>query len=257
MKKNNWLVPGLIVAGITLILLSVWIPQHRFPLGFSHDKIARLTEKTGTVLFRNNEMPAEIEAGLKHEFESRDTLRTGDGAEAVIQFHSGGQFRMLGNTELLLERLENGNTLAMVKTGDITVEKFGSPSFWVRSEGRLYNAADYALLDKRAPVLGGRPREAGANEQISQLEIENVLTGKKNDFFKCFGQLIQRDPQASGQVMLAFTIENQGTTTKLEISKSDIRDAAFKSCLLEVVARTRFRAFDGSPVATVFPLKFE
>ena len=80
---------------------------------------------------------------------------------------------------------------------------------------------------------------------------------KKNDFFKCFGQLIQKNPLASGQVLISFTIEKMGSTTKVEISKSDILDSSFKSCLIEVVARTHFRAFSGASITTVFPLKFE
>jgi hypothetical protein len=43
----------------------------------------------------------------------------------------------------------------------------------------------------------------------------------------------------------------------VEIAKSDIADPHFKNCLSEVVARTRFRSFNGEPIATVFPLKFE
>ena len=94
-------------------------------------------------------------------------------------------------------------------------------------------------------------------EQISQIEIENILNTKKNDFFKCFGQLIQKKPLASGQVLISFTIEKGGNTSKVEVSKSEINDVSFNSCLIEVVSRTHFRAFSGGPIATVFPLKFE
>lgn len=258
MKKNNWIVPGLIVLGIALIVVSTWAPQKKFDLGFSK-KMGRVIEKTGHVTFQNSGMPADTEVNLNYAIDTRDLFRTDSESEALIEFNSGGQFRLAEKSEILIDKLDNGNPLVVVRTGDIFIEKFGkAPSFWVRKDGQIYTAVDYALVDKKN---ASRLREAvpakQSKEQITQMEIENILNSKKNDFFKCFGQLIQKNPQASGQVLISFTIEKQGHTSKVEISKSEIVDASFKSCLMEVVARTHFRAFSGSPVATVFPLKFE
>ena len=59
---------------------------------------------------------------------------------------------------------------------DIFVEKFGEKtSFWVRTEGQLFSAADYVLVDKKS---GSRLKEPtpqqNDREQISQVEIENI-----------------------------------------------------------------------------------
>lgn len=259
MKKNNWLVPVLITTGIALIFFSTWLPQNNFKLSFFQKKMATIIEKTGSVKFQNNEMPFAIDVKPADNVESRDLLRTDVDSEVLIEFNNGGQLRILQKSEVLIDTLENGTPVIVIRTGDVSIEKFGkAPSFWVRKNGQIYNAADYALIDKTDSY---KPSEtlpdSFSKEHVSQIEIETILNAKKNDFFKCFGQLIQKNPQAAGQVLISFVIEKQGHTTKVEITKSDITDHNFKACLQEVVARTRFRSFSGTPITTVFPLKFE
>lgn len=204
-------------------------------------------------------MPAETKLEAKQKLEALDTLRTNPESDILVQFADGGQFRLAEKSEVVLDLLDNGSPLVVIRSGEISIEKFGaSPSFWVRSEGQLYSAADYVIVDKRsARHLKDESPKNPDREQITQAEIEGVLNAKKADFFKCFGQLIQKKPQAAGQMLISFTIETQGYTSQIEISKADINDAQFKSCLGEVVSRTKFRAFAGNPITTVFPLKFE
>ncbi len=253
------IVPGLIATGVALILFSTWSPQSNFQLSFFEKKLALVIEKTGSVKIQNNEMPAATEVKATDKVVNRDILRTDVSSEVLIEFTNGGQIRITEKSEVLMDRLDNGTPLVVIRIGEIFIEKFGrEPSFWVRKDGQIYNSVDYALIDKKNAL---RLREAlpaaQTKDQISQVEIESVLNSKKNDFFKCFGQLIQKNPQASGQVLISFTIEKQGHTTKVEISKSEIPDVNFKICLQEVVARTRFRSYSGNPTTTIFPLKFE
>jgi hypothetical protein len=258
MKKSNWFVPGLISVGIVLILLSIWSPQNKF--SFSKSNFAKLVERSGVVKIQNNEMPAEVQVKPGYSIEVRDVLRTEADSEGVVEFNGGGQFRIGPDSEVLLDAHENGSPVVVVRTGEIFVEKFGKPEqgFWVRSEGQLYSAVDYVLIDKRnaAKLSEAIPSQA-ASEQLTQVEIENTLNAKRTDFFKCFGQLIQRNPQAAGSVLISFTIERQGFPSKVEISKTEIADSSFRSCLVEVVSRTKFRAFAGNAITTVFPLRFE
>ena len=259
MKRNNWVVPSLVIVGIVLIFFSIWAPQNNFQLGFSKKNLASIIEKTGSVKVQNSEMPLASDVKPGYTLESRDILRTDTNSEVLVEFNNGGQFRLAEKSEVLVDKLDSGTPLVVIRTGEIFIEKFGkAPSFWVRKEGQIYSAVDYALVDKKnSSRLTEAIPDQQNKDQISQMEIETILNSKKNDFFKCFGQLIQKNPQASGQVLISFTIEKQGSTSKVEIAKSDINDMSFKSCLLEVVARTRFRPFNGNTIATVFPLKFE
>ena len=204
-------------------------------------------------------MPEPIQLKINYNLHAKDVLRTDANSDALIQFTNEGQFRLTENSEVLLDVLENQEPVVIVKSGDVLVEKFGrAPSFWIRKEGQSLSALDYALADKKnAPKLKDTLSNNGQSNTLSQADIESVMAGKKNDFFKCFGQTLQKNPQARGQILIAFQIEKNGQTTKIEISKSEIQDNSFKTCLLEVVARTQFKTFSGSAISTIFPLKFE
>lgn len=259
MKLNNLFAPGLIVLGTGLIAISVFSPQKRISSLFQSKAIANVIEKDGTVFFQNNQMPLPSEVESKQSLAARDLLRTSEESEILVEFKNGGQARLTEKSEALIDLLNNGQPLIVVRAGEVIIEKFGdAPGFWIRQNGQLYSATDYALLvkDQHSKLTEALP-SSQTLEQISQIEIENTLNAKKNDFFRCYGQLIQRMPQATGQVLLSFTIEKIGRTSQVEVSSSEINDTVFKSCLIEIVSRTRFRVFNGAPVTTVFPIRFE
>lgn len=259
MKKSSWLAPTLIVVGLLLILVSIWAPQQSTKFGFSQNYISTLIEKLGTVKIQNSEVSGFTDVKINQKIKKKTILRTEADSESLIEFKNGGQFRLPEKSEILIDTLENGAPVVVIRNGDIYIEKLGeAPSFWIRADGQIYLAADYAILDKkRASYLKESSSEQTSKGHLSQIEIENTLSLKKNDFFKCYGQLIQKDPQATGLVLISFTIENHGKPKKVVISKSDIQDKNFQSCLQEVVVRSQFRNFSGTPVTTVFPLKFE
>ena len=259
MLNTKWIVPGFLSIGAILVIVSIWGPQSGFSPSRKEASLAYLAEKSGIVTVSNNQMPAPVPAKLNLSLYSRDLIRTDAGADALVQWANQGQFRISEKSEVLIDTLENGHPLVVVRSGEIVVEKFGeAPSFWVRKEGQLLSAVDFALADrKNLPKLKEALPEKDNKSQITQFEIESVLNAKKSDFFKCYGQALQRNATARGQVLISFTIEKLGQTTQIEISKSEINDNAFNSCVMEVVARTQFKSFSGPSVTTVFPMRFE
>lgn len=257
MKK--WLVPALILVGLSLIIVSFWTPKNQSGRDSSEEQIAHVVEKSGEVRVSNNEMPESVSLRVNSSLKAHDLVQTSDHADVAIQWKNEGQFRVMEKSEVLMDQLDNGQFLVVVRSGDIFIEKFGeAPSFWVRKEGQLLSASDFALSDKSKLSKLKDPVPTKASEgQVSQAEIETILNAKKTDFFKCYGQVLQRNPQAQGSVLISFTILNQGQTAKVEVSRTDINDSQFKSCLTEVVARTQFKSFTGAPITMVFPLKFE
>jgi hypothetical protein len=257
MKK--WLVPALLLIGSSLVVISIWSPKSQKGRGASEDQIAFVVEKTGDAHVANNEMPEAVVLKVNSSLNAKDIVTTGDNSDVAIQWKNEGQFRVLEKSEVLLDQLDNGQFLIVVRSGDLYIEKFGSTPFWIRKDGQMLNASDFALSDKSklSKLKDPVPAKSSTDVQLSQADIEALLNSKKTDFFKCYGQVLQRNAQAQGSVLIAFTILNQGQTTKVEVSKSDINDTHFKACLTEVVSRTQFKAFSGPPITTVFPLKFE
>ena len=258
MKIKTWLFPGLIVLGTILIFVSTLLPKSSRK-AVSESDLAFLNEKSGSVTVKNYEMPEPIQLKTNFSLHPKDVVKTDSNSDALIQFNNEGQLRLAENTEVLLDVLDNQAPVVIVKSGDVFVEKFGAkPSFWIRKDGQSLSAIDFALADKKnAPKLKDQIPNKLDNETLSQNDIEVNMAARKSDFFKCYGQALQKDLTARGSVMLAFTIEKNGQTSKIEVSKSDIQDNTFKTCLMEVVARTQFKSFTGAAINTVFPLKFE
>lgn len=243
-----------------MILVSLLLPMRSF--NFMNKKaFAVVVEINGAATVQGLDQVDSI--SLKKEMKLRhlDLIKTEAATEVLIVLpETGGEFRIMENSEALLEEMDSGATLVTLRQGDVLVDKFGQkPSFWVRKEGRQLSAMDYALTyEKNADLLRANGQMVqGSNDFLSQGKIEEILNGKKSDFFRCYGQLIQKTEQAHGQVLLSFEILPLGKVSKVEITKSDIEDSSFKACITEVVARTMFPRFSGEAITTVFPLKFE
>lgn len=261
---QKWLVPGLICVGTLLIIFSIWSPKNQFLPNPTFEKnsltaIATAVEVNGDCQISNFQMPSSIPLKLNSIIKPRDIIRTGENSDVVIQLQNEAQFRLTDKSEIIIDQLDNGSPLIIIRSGEIYVEKFGNkPSFWVRKDGQLLSALDFALSDKSYLNKLKEPIPIQSeSDQMSQTEIETILNNKKNDFFKCYGQVLQKNSQARGSVLISFSIQNFGQTQKIEVTQSDIDDPIFKSCLTEVVARTQFKKFSGNPITTVFPLKFE
>ncbi len=263
---KNKIIIGLICLGLILISLSLISTEKSFDL-FSNSSLAQITdiqsEQSSGVKTHGLDQYEETIAKTGMKLRHLDIVKTLQESEVVLELtETKGQIRLLENSEVLIEKSDDQTLLITVRFGDIIVEKFGaSPSFWVRKDGRQLTAQDYALSsEKNMEVLrslGQQQSVATDNNTLSQAKIEEILSSKKSDFFRCYGQLIQKAELAQGQVLISFEISNRGQVIKIDIARSDIEDKSFKSCLVEVVARIKFPKFEGKSVTTVFPLKFD
>lgn len=260
---KNWIVPGIIILGILIFIASLVMPTKKLTALLNTSALARVIEINGTATTQGLD---EVDtADLKKEtlIKNLDLIKTESDTEVTFLLsESQGEFRLLENAEALIEEVEPGLVLITLRQGDLLVDHFGKkPSFLIRKEGKQLSAMDYALSHEKN-VDQFRKKGQLLNTQrdsstLTQLQVEEILSTKKSDFFRCYGQLIQKTEQAHGQVILSFEISNMGKITKIEITKSDIDEPQFKSCLSEVIARTQFPRFKGNPMTMVFPLKFE
>ena len=257
---KNWIVPGIILLGVLIIIFSLVAPVKTFTF-FDKKYIATVAGLTGSA---NAQGLDQIDASsLKKDskIKNLDIIKTDASSEVIIVLEdTGGEFRLTEKSEALIELLDSGSILITVRQGDLLVDQFGrQPSFWIRKEGRQLTAMDYALsYDKNSELFKKQGKSFFTETTtLSQSKIEEIISAKKTDFFRCYGQLIQKQEQAHGQVVISFEISSIGKVVKVDITKSDLQDTAFKACISEVVARTSFPRFSGDNITTVFPLKFE
>ena len=254
---KSWFVPGIIILGLLLIVASLVAPDQSIDL-LQKKFVATVIDINGSALTQGLDQIDSIQLKKDSKIKNLDLIKTDAGSDALIVLAgTGGEFRLEENSEALIEETESGTVLVTVRQGELMVYEFGKkPSFDIRKEGRQLSAMNYALSnEKNADHIRKSGKSFTIDETVlTQSKIEEILNSKKSDFFRCYGQLIQKTEQAHGQVILSFEISSIGKVIQVDITKSDINDSVFKSCVSEVVARTQFPRFSGT---TVFPLKFE
>lgn len=267
LAKKNRLVISLLVAGLGLIGLSLYFSFFNSSTSLSESPLAYVTRETGRafVLKRGLAGKEAIERRLSlYDFNSVETNDTG---EAVLSFDSGFKIRMFNNALVTLEKIKDQkrfHILVIVRSGEVRVDGFGQEGdLFISKNGERISASDYnGSLLARTPTIAPDPEDfeappAPTDQGLSEEEIAAGIQRHRTSFFKCYTQLLQREPTAKGKASLSFTIENNGKMSLAEVTASEIKNSDFKKCLLEVLRRVEFRSFKGPAISTLFPLKFE
>lgn len=277
---KNKFIPGFIILGLGLIAVSLFLPNQK-GLVFFDKNIATVVHVNGTAQIESADQITPIPVEKNTKISNLDTIRTNEKSDIQIQILPfKAEIRVSEQSILFFEKLKNGQLILTVKEGQVEIENLGqinvssnssdsdssvknSETFWIRKDGRQLSAMDYYISyqnnsdSQNARKLKGELFAQNNNEVISQSKIEEILNSRKNDFFRCYGQLIQKSEPSHGQVLLSFEISPNGKVQKVEVSKTEIQSATFLSCLKEIVLRTKFPTFSGASITTVFPLNFE
>lgn len=87
--------------------------------------------------------------------------------------------------------------------------------------------------------------------------IADRIARQKNHLYRCYENLIQKQRSAEGKIDLHFKVNNLGKAEDPMVVKSEIKDKTFQNCLIKIIQRTDFQAFQGQKVSTFLPLRFE
>lgn len=90
-----------------------------------------------------------------------------------------------------------------------------------------------------------------------RLMISDRIARQKTRIYRCYSQLLQKEPEASGRMSVHFTVNKLGKVEDAELVSSQFKEESFHKCILQVLQRTDFLPFEGSTMATLLPLKFE
>lgn len=130
---------------------------------------------------------------------------------------------------------------------------------------------------------GTESSESGSRDTLTDHEIRTQISRQSALFQRCYylslakslaGSKSQPDTsqtnsqptnlpvgsahQLKGTIVLSFEIESTGHLSHATVIHSDFRDDAMNRCMLEVLDRTQFRAFDGRTVqVAAFPIRLE
>jgi hypothetical protein len=267
---KSWLIPGLITAGIALILTALIIPSRSIET-LGKKIIATVTVVNGLATIEGLDQTDTTEVQKKTKIKNLDVIKTRAQAEISIQLSIFNvEIRILEKSHILFEENTEGSIILTIKEGDLIIENLGydtdekhtDQKIWIRKDGRQLSVLDYAITNEKNTSTSGILKskiisDVKKSDILSQTQIEEILNTKKNDFFRCYGQLIQKEEQAHGQLLLSFEILPTGKVASVDVTKTEINQVTFLACLKEVVMRTKFPPFSGKTITTVFPLKFD
>lgn len=254
---KNWTLPLLVGLAVVFFGLSYFISRTADQQsGLS--PLASAEDIRGTVYGLRKNSTKREKLSRSWSVASLDSMETGGDGEFVLKFETGYEVRVLDSTLLTLDK-EEDRVILIIKRGDVHIEKFGSDGKLVISkEGRRFQAPEYEMQYKNSKSnLALTTPPSNNSQQLTSQQIQDTLNSHKNDFYRCYTQLLQKTPGVSGQSNLAFTIDPSGRVVNPSISSSSLSDKNFQACLVEVISRIHFKSFPGESISTVFPIKFE
>jgi hypothetical protein len=203
-------------------------------------------------------------------------LRTGKPG-ALRLFREGREIPLSGDAESTLKP-----SVPVIGRSDDSATGFGASTGDSSGGVVVAPTPDETLLPPTSPpqkaTTQGKPAKASSSsaqagtkvtDTLSDDEVRKYLRAQNGFFQRCYLTYMNRAgrvksqqqpnaPEKRGTVTVAFTIEPSGKTSGAAVVRSDFKDPTLQKCIIEVIDRTPFRAFDGDPIDIAeFPIAME
>jgi hypothetical protein len=255
------LIGALITLGAFFLFLAYYQAQNHQD-SIQGTRLATVKRETGQIILYKSGLTKKIKVEETTDVQNLDSVESNDIGQATVTFEGGSAVKLLPNSLVTIERIDEPDNITatlIVQRGDVQVTQKGRhQTLFIAKNGERLAAEAYnnSELQKKVVEEDSPEEAAGEKNTLSQEEITASIQQYRNNFFKCFTQLMQKNPTAKGEATLTFTIENNGHPSQADIS-TRLGDEVFRSCLTSVVKRIQFRPFRGPPISTIFPLRFE
>lgn len=267
LDTKTQIILAVIAAGFLFLGIALFLNRWKTSSAETEIRLGQVERERGEAYIHRNATQKKEKLRGKAFVYNLDSVQTNDIGQAILNFETGEKIQLLENSILTIERIDNEedfSVLIILKKGDIKViETLEYSSLQISKNGERVKATDYgnsvlAKADIKNPESFDPelPNEI-SNQGLSEAEINEKFAQKKSSFFKCYTQMIQKDPSIKGEVALSFTIENTGKLSVAEVVSSQIKNEEFKHCLIDVLKRMEFRNFSGPAISTLLPMNFD
>ncbi len=271
-KSLSWV---LLFLGLGFIFAVLFAPKVFNKGPEPKNMVANLQATNGSIIVTRHvsRQKKRIKNGEKiYEF---DWLETGSTGEGLLVFNNGAQVKIRPQTALTIENFADNKYNLLLRRGDIEIVSAGkTESLWIIRDGERILAENYqpALNDlviqaELTPTPTNSPEpdsitaptttEKEQGEGLTNDYIATILRQQRQNFFRCYSQLLQKMPDSKGRLSISFSIEPNGKINNSQIVTTTFTDDSFHRCIIDVVSRVQFHSFSGSAISTLFPLKFE
>jgi hypothetical protein len=106
-----------------------------------------------------------------------------------------------------------------------------------------------------AAALPERRQNVAWTGSVGRDLIRGVVNRNKPDVRRCFRDGMLKNPELTGEVEVAFTIQSDGAVAYASVANSTLEDAAVEACVTESIKRWKFPVFvaSGGDVDVRFP----
>lgn len=102
-----------------------------------------------------------------------------------------------------------------------------------------------------------RPLTKGAGPARTDEEIQIVFDRYKSALYRIYNRELRNDPTLRGKMVLAITIEPDGSVSACSVQSTDLNSAALSKDIVDRVKRFNFGAKEGVPVTKIlYPIDF-
>ncbi|MEM6274707.1 MAG: TonB family protein [Myxococcota bacterium] len=108
------------------------------------------------------------------------------------------------------------------------------------------------LLEEPSDPLPAAPTSQAEFDTLMRARIHKI----SGQLDRCYAIARANDNEASGRVMVSFTIAKDGTVSRSRIAKTSIDDEEMLACILDQVDSTVFPKPIGYPTSFTLPLVF-
>ena len=268
LEPKTQIILAVIAAGFLFLGVALFLNRWKMNASETEIRLGRVERERGETFIHRNSTQQKEKVRGKAFIYNLDSIQTNEIGQAQVVFETGEKILVLENSILTIERIDNEedfSVLVILKKGDLRVDESTETStLQISKNGDRVKAFDYnnsvlAKSDIKSPESFDPelPTEPIGSQGLSEAEINEKFTQNKSSFFKCYTQVIQKDPSIKGEVALSFTIENNGKLSVAEVVSSQIKNEDFKKCLVDVLKRLEFRNFSGPPISTLLPMNFD
>ena len=152
----------------------------------------------------------------------------------------------------IVSHLERGEGLIAMRerpgakpTIVIAAPRFGQLSAVTEAFSKLTSLPKTPLV---VPVAAG----------LTPDEIKSTIRGAKSAEKRCYDTLLAKDPSASGQIVVSFSIDVEGNVrdARADDAKSTLKDGEMQNCVADAISHLTF-AKTGERINVSFPLMFK
>jgi hypothetical protein len=94
-------------------------------------------------------------------------------------------------------------------------------------------------------------------ESLEQTDIMRTAARYKSSIKACVDVSKAKHPELTGTIVIRWTINNDGSTTNIQIATEEFRNSPIGMCLVEAIKLWKFPPYSGPlMIPVIFPFKF-